>query len=125
MSSRGKLVVILAALLTAAMAAMVWACLPPWIIIHRPGEGDTVSGTTSIELTVTSETQVAGVDIYLDEALLTTIAAEPYKYEWDTTKVANGPHKIYAKAHAVDRADGVSATITLTVKNAEVAPAKG
>jgi len=113
---------ILAALFVSIAATLAWACDPPYVWMPAPGDGATVSGITTIEVKVQSETEVQGVDIYLDEALLTTLAAEPYKYEWDTAKVANGTHTLYAKARALERSDGVSATITVTVKNEEAPP---
>jgi hypothetical protein len=117
MGERARAALIVAVLLCAAAVVAAWACDPPIVIINSPGDGGTVSGTIEIQLSVTSETDVKGVDIYLDENLLDSLTTEPYTYKWDTTKAENGAHKIYVKARATDRKDGVSKTITVTVKN--------
>lgn len=116
MRRRLTVVVVLFAL-TSAVAVAVWACDPPGVIINSPGDGGTVSGTTTIACTVESETEVQGVDIYLDDKLLATITEEPWEYEWDTTQKPNGSCELYVKARALDREDGVSETITITVSN--------
>ncbi len=108
---------LLLAVVCLALAAVVWACDPPGGGIGSPPNGATVSGTTSILLTVTSETEVKGVDIYLDGNLLDSLTVEPYEYKWDTAKAENGEHEISAKVRATDRPDGAIAAIKVTVKN--------
>ena len=116
MQTRVKTVVILVAVLSGVLVA-AWACDPPGVGINSPGDGGTVSGTTTIACTVESETEVQGVDIYLDGKLLATITEEPWEYEWDTTQKPNGSYKLHVKARALDREDGVSDTITVALKN--------
>ena len=113
-------VVLLVVLCTGALG--VWACDPPIIIIHSPGDGGTMSGTTTIEMSVASETTVAGVDIYVDDWLLATLTitdsiADVYRYDWDTATVEDGTHNLYARARALKRKDGLTPTVTVTVKN--------
>jgi hypothetical protein len=102
-----------------------WACDPPIIIINSPGGGVELSGTITLDLAVTSETEVQGVDIYLDGKLLKSLTEEPYKYQWDTAQTANGSHELYVKARSLDREDGVSETISFTVKNQKQAQDAG
>ena len=121
MHSKGKPLLLLGALLVAALGVCAWACDPPGGIINSPGGGATVSGATSVEVGITkSETPVVGVDIYVDDSLLASVAKgtdNVYSYDWDTTKVKNGPHKLYAKIRATGRKDGVTPTVSVTVKN--------
>jgi len=101
----------------AVAGAIAWACDPPGGGINGPPDGGTVAGTVQIQLTVTSETEVKGVDVYLDGRLLDSIAKDPYAYSWDTTKASNGSHEISAKVRAADRPDGQIKPIKVTVKN--------
>lgn len=101
----------------ALVLAVGWACDPPGGGISSPGDGETVSGTARIEISVTSETEVKGVDIYLDGNLLESLSEAPYAYDWDTTKVANGEHTLSAKVRALDRPEGEIAGIKVTVAN--------
>jgi len=113
-----KVVCLLTVLLSLAVCAVVLSCNdPPGIGIHTPGDGVTVSATTPITAEVTSETEVKGVDIYVDGKLLASLSEQPYQYDWDTTAETDGTHKVYAKARALRRADGVSKTISVTAKN--------
>jgi hypothetical protein len=97
--------------------AIVWACDPPGGGINSPPGGATVAGTTSVQVSVTSETEVKGVDLYVDGNLLDSVSKEPYTYSWDTTKKANGEHELSAKVRATDRPDGSMTPIKVTVKN--------
>src|SRR5512146_3259072 len=110
--------------------ALALACDPPSGGINTPPSGgttttdsaattSTVSGTLALTFTVTSETEVTGVDLYIDDAVVTTLTTAPYAYDWDTTKYTNGDHVLYIKIHAKDREDGVSDKVTLTVSNPE------
>jgi hypothetical protein len=108
--------------LTLCAIAVAWACHPPVVGVNGIGDGDTVSGAVALEITATSESTVVGVDVYVDDALLATLTTSPYKHDLDTTKLTNGSHKLYAKARAYGRPDGVSPTISFTVKNEAETP---
>ena len=97
--------------------AIAWACDPPGGGINGPPDGGTVSGMAQIQLTVTSETEVKGVDIYVDGNLLDSVAKDPYSYSWDTTKTSNGDHEVSAKVRAKDRPDGQIKPVKVIVKN--------
>ncbi|MFX0061683.1 MAG: S8 family serine peptidase [Candidatus Hermodarchaeota archaeon] len=66
---------------------------PPVVTITSPSDGATVSGTTTITVTVTDEDTLVP-DIYIDSTYITTA----YSYDWDTTAYADGSHTIYAEA---------------------------
>ncbi len=106
------LVLVLAVLLVSA-----WACTGPGGGIHSPGDGSVVSGTAKIEVSVTSETEVKGVDYYVDGNLLESVSESPYAYDWDTTTTTDGAHSLSAKVRAKDRKDGELKAVALTVKN--------
>jgi len=122
---RCAVILVMAVLCWGAVAALSWACDPPWGGINGVTGGDTVSGTLKLEVTVKSETEVKGVDLYVDDKLVASLAESPYTYELDTTTLAEGEHTIYAKVRALERADGKSDTISFTVKNQKEAAGSG
>ena len=63
MGSSRRAVLLGVASLLVILPAVLWACAPPGIGINSPGEGATLAGTTKIDISVTSETEVKGVDI--------------------------------------------------------------
>lgn len=109
-------VVILVVALLSIIGAVVWACDPPIIIIHGPKTDATVSGTTPIQVDVKEGIEVTGIDIYLDGKLLAALTSAPYTYKWDTTKTADGPHKLRAVGHLKDGTDSKSKRVRVTVK---------
>lgn len=124
----GRAILILWILVCLGLLTAVWACDPPSGGINSPPDGATVLGTTTIELAATSETEVLGVDIYVDGQLLASLTPKipqtenghyqgTCEYEWDTTGLPDGTHEMYAKVRAKGRADGITETITITVGN--------
>jgi hypothetical protein len=105
--------------LIAICCGVGWACDPPSGGINGIGDGTTVSGTVVLEFEVKSETEVKGVDLYVDDKLVTSLDEAPYRYELDTTTLEDGEHTAYVKIRAVDREDGVSEKISFTVNNTE------
>lgn len=108
---------VLALLTSVAVLVPLWACDPPGGGIHSPSDGSVLSGTTKIEVSVTSETEVKGVDYYVDGNLLESVNESPYGYDWDTTATENGAHSLSAKVRAKDRKDGELEAVSVTVKN--------
>jgi len=66
---------------------------PPVVTITAPANGATVSGTTTITVSVSDEDTLVP-DIYIGG----TWVANAYSYNWDTTTYADGPIDIYATA---------------------------
>ena len=110
------------------LASIASACDPPYVGINSVKVGDTVAGVQTLKLWVRSETEVEGVDIYLDGKLVGSSSPAikqtedgqyegPCEFEWDTREIPNGSHELYAKARAVGREDGASAKLTVTVDN--------
>ena len=84
---------------------------PPTVIITAPTNGATVSGTTTISVSVSDEDTIVP-DIYIDGAYVTTA----YTYSWDTTAYADGSHTVYAEATDTGGLTGDD-TNTVTVDN--------
>jgi subtilisin len=89
---------------------------PPIVTIVSPSDGSTVSGTTTIMVSVTDE-EVLIPDIYIDGVFIITASS----YDWDTTTYSDGLHTIYAEA-----TDSASQTgtdeISVTVDNSSPQP---
>ncbi|MDF1538510.1 MAG: S8 family serine peptidase [Candidatus Thorarchaeota archaeon] len=84
---------------------------PPVVTITAPANGATISGTTTISVTVNDEDTIVP-DIYIDGSYVTTA----YTYNWDTTTYADGSHSIYAEATDTGGLSGDD-TNTVTVDN--------
>ncbi len=105
-------------LVSLAFLVPLWACSPPGGGGTGPAEGSTISGTVPVSFTVTSETEVKGVDLYVDGNYQDTDATAPYSFDWDTTQTTDGAHSVSAKVRAKDRPQGEIKAINVTVKNA-------
>ena len=57
-----------------------------------------VSKTVSVEVNALADEGIASVEIYADGEGSTSFKEAPYKIDWDTTKVKDGPATIYALA---------------------------
>ena len=122
---RFAMILVLAVLCCGAVAVMSWACGPPDGGINGLEPGSTVSGKLDLEVTVKSETEVKGVDLYADDKLVNSLPKSPYTQEIDTTTLTDGKHTIYAKIRALDREDGKTDKLTFTVENEKEAAESG
>ena len=97
---------------------VAWACYEPpgvWVIV--PGDNDTVTGITPVEVTVKSGIEAIGIDLYLDGEYAITLDSAPYACEWDTMQVADGPHTLRAVAYFADGAIRQSRRAHVIVQN--------
>ena len=116
-----------------SLPAIAAACDPPYVGINGIGDGIVLSGVNTVALSVWSETEVKGVDVYVDGKLITSLtpmlgknADDEYAgscaFAWDTRIVPDGTHEIYAKARAIGREDGVSDPIAVIIDNLIASP---
>ena len=69
------------------------------VMITAPTDGSTLSGTVTITANVSDNVGVAGVQFYLDGALLgTEDTTAPYSVSWNTTTATNASHTLLARA---------------------------
>jgi peptidoglycan/xylan/chitin deacetylase (PgdA/CDA1 family) len=88
----------------------------PQVTLTSPVSGATVSGVVRLEATASDTVSgVVRVEFYVDNKLLGTATAVPYRVNWNTNnkQVPKGSHTIYAVA--VDRAGNSRATTPITV----------
>lgn len=90
----------------------------PVAAITAPSNGSTVSNAVTVNINATDNTGVASVEWYLDGVLAGSSAGASASFPWDTTKSANGPHSLQAKAYDTAGNAGASATSAVTVQNA-------
>ncbi|HEX6667758.1 MAG TPA: LamG-like jellyroll fold domain-containing protein [Solirubrobacterales bacterium] len=95
---------------------------PTGVAVTAPAPG-TVSGTVALKATASDDVGVAGVQFLIDGG---TFGAEdtsaPYEVQWPSTGVANGTHKISARARDAANNTTTSADVSVSVDNA---PATG
>src|SRR5688572_25192353 len=83
---------------------------PPTLSISAPASGATVKGTVACSASASDSNGVQNVAFSLDGAPLSTDSTSPYACSFDSTKLANGTHKLTAVA-----SDGLGATTTREV----------
>jgi glucose/arabinose dehydrogenase/PKD repeat protein len=98
---------------------------PPTISLTSPAAG-TVSGTVTLKATASDDVGVSGVQFLVDGA---PFGAEdttaPYEIPWPSTAVANGTHKISARARDTAAQTTTSSEVTVTVNNSSPPPSSG
>ena len=89
---------------------------PPTVLITSPGDNDTISGNTAINVTASDDNGILKVCFYVDNIIKSTDTATPYTYNLDTTQYTNGTHTI--KVIATDTISQITITqIIITIDN--------
>ena len=92
---------------------------PPTVAVTSPGNGATVSGTTTIAANASDNVGVAGVQFFVDGAAHgAEDTTAPYSVSWNTTTASNGSHTLTARARDAAGNATTSAPVTVTVSNA-------
>ncbi|MGH7753319.1 MAG: Ig-like domain-containing protein, partial [Gemmatimonadales bacterium] len=86
------------------------AFVPPTIAFLTPKEGDLLSATMTLEVTVSWVNPIARVDFFADEVLLSSVTSAPYRFTWSTAAWAR--KRAYVFACATDTA-GLTACTTV------------
>jgi len=98
---------------------------PPSVSLTAPSAG-TVSGTLPLKATASDDAGVAGVTFLVDGAVVgSEDTSAPYEVQWASTGVANGSHKISARARDSANQTTTSAEVTVTVSNSGPPPPTG
>jgi hypothetical protein len=92
---------------------------PPIVSLTAPTAGATLSGTATLSAQAQSAGSIASVQFLLDGANFGSAvsAPGPYSMVWDTTKAANGPHTVAAKATDTQSQSTTSGAVSVTVSN--------
>jgi hypothetical protein len=87
---------------------------PPAVNLTAPA---TLQGTVSLQPTVTDDVGVTRVEFYAGATLLGTSTTAPFSFNWQTTRVANGAYRLFARAFDAAGNAGESARVDVTVSN--------
>ena len=90
---------------------------PPEISITNPKHNEVVNGTVQITGTAFDDVGVNSVQIKIDNtSWLNITASDIWSHDWDTTRVSDGTHELYARAF--DDTGFSMTNITVIVNNA-------
>jgi galactose oxidase-like protein/Big-like domain-containing protein/glyoxal oxidase-like protein/fibronectin type III domain protein len=90
---------------------------PPTVSMTAPAEG-TVSGTIKLAATASDASGIAAVQFLVDgSAVGAEDTVAPYELSWNSTSIANGEHKLSARARDGAGNTATSAAVTVTVSN--------
>jgi len=90
----------------------------PKVTIFSQLPNDVVSGDVLVEVSATDNTGVNEVSLYINGVLLASDIVTPYQFNWDSTQEVDGFVTLTAKASDSALNEGVSAEISVEVKNA-------
>lgn len=100
--------------------------VPPVINIYYPAQGAELSGEVEIRAEASDNVGVKYVFFYIDNKLHKMIMnTGPFVDLWDTTRVADGPHVLQAKAMDERENAAASAEVTVFVRNRDMTAAPG
>ena len=89
----------------------------PDVLIFSPADAQTVSGEIGVRMGAQIGTQVQGVNLYLDDALVGYLDSGGMNFDLDTTHFANGSHTLYAGAVDTANNETLSSSITVDFEN--------
>ena len=94
---------------------------PPMVTISSPSHGAKVSGVVTIQADVQGQ-EIQKVEFYVDNKLLATLTAPPWRHTLDTSTIGVGTHTI--KVVAYNPSGNTQATVTIEVQEAGGQPSK-
>lgn len=90
----------------------------PNVTLTSPLAGATLSGTVSLQASVSFSGTIKKVYFYRDNWILLGSASQaPYKLNFDTRALVNGSHRFFATAQGGNNSAGASSVISVTVLN--------
>jgi hypothetical protein len=81
-----------------------------------PSDGQ-VAGTVQVSAVPQKVAQFVKVQFYVDEKVVLTDDKGPFDWNWDTTTVANGQHRVKARGYTATDSFADTPTVTATVNN--------
>ena len=98
--------------------AAIFDSTPPTVAITAPSNGATsLSGSVTVTATCTDRVAATSVQLVIDNAVVATQTAGPFTTTWDTTKVVDGSHVIYAVCTNISGLISTSPTSTVSTSN--------
>jgi hypothetical protein len=95
----------------------------PTVAITAPAAGATVSGAITVSANAADNVAVAGVQFFVDGAMLgVEDTSAPYSVSWDTTAASGGSKTLTAVARDTSGNTATSASVAVTVMNDATGP---
>jgi len=92
---------------------------PPSAYITSPANNVAVSGIITVSVSVMDNVGVSKVELYINGALFASDSSSPFSFTWDTTKLTDGSYSLKVLAYDSAGNVGQSASVTVTVSNAD------
>lgn len=90
----------------------------PLVSITSPTQGQTISGTSTVQISATDEVGVSSVTLLIDGVPQSTPdTTSPYAFSVDTKLMSNGSHSFQARAQDASGNEGSSTVVGVTVQN--------
>jgi subtilisin family serine protease len=89
--------------------------LNPTVSITAPTGGN-VSGVVAVDVKAADNVGVTRVELYARGSLVTADSVAPYRFSWDTSRLAKGSAKLEARAYDAVGNNALSAPVSVTVK---------
>src|SRR6266545_4588368 len=87
----------------------------PAVTISSPAAGGTVHGTIGVTATASDDRGVARVELAVDGVVVAADALAPYAFEWDSSSVPDGSHRLTATAYDTSGNERTSNPVFVTV----------
>lgn len=75
-----------------AQGSFVASSVPPEITIISPTEQQVLEGTVPVEVQVQAVAPIRKVEAFVAGRLVGSVSAEPFRFDWDTSRLARGNH---------------------------------
>ncbi len=106
-----------------AQLVLITSHAPTDVALTHPTNGATVSGTITLEVTVTDPPEaIEHVTYFLDGEEFDNSEEAPFSLSWDTTTVADGLHTLRARLTKLDGLELFSDPVTFPVLNSPPTP---
>lgn len=89
--------------------------IPPTISMLSPKSGDSIIGTTTVNVAAADNNGIARVGLYVDGTLYKNAYLPPYSIVWGTASATGGNHTLQVKAYDAKGNVGSSAVVNVTI----------
>jgi hypothetical protein len=84
--------------------------------------GPSAKGSQSIQISAVDDDPMIEGAVLIDGNIVASFSAASFTYEWDTTRMPDGPHLLVAKVEDSAGNVGTSTPVTVNVNNGDTAP---
>jgi len=99
-------------------AVIVEDFIAPEVLISNPVNGSIISRTVNVEVAAVDNVQVVEVQLFINDALVSTVVGDSLSYSWNTRKISDGLYSL--KAIAIDSSGNVAESTLINVTKGSV-----